>query len=407
MDALSDIDITQISSRMGEPIYVSKPFELLKSFKDNPDRFGDIKKTVYIKIKNPTLEEYLNRFEPDDEITKEDYEYRFENREYSHHLIGYIKTGFGGTYLFIDYNGVAIAYDPRKEPSHIFEESKLEEILAKIEKEAEKQAELIKKGLYKKETLDTMPFSARTGKILRNDLWHAYKNLPYSEPFAEFDEEFTIPEDKNKFLQLADTGETAEPGPRLKEMTSGIFFKALYAGYPRSGHPVKNMTPKEAYDHYADGRDEGLKKLDENDAKQFEEWLQNRNRSGHPWEILRGGNSTHVSVFILKDQQGYYFGVDGRSDGRFVESIEMYLAIKEAGYPVMIRDGQLMKEKLRGEDYIGIVPDGVIPRYCYSFFPNEDIKTFMNFYEYEDYAKRALQKVIWHEEKIPELKEGI
>ena len=39
----------------------------------------------------------------------------------------------------------------------------------------------------------------------------------------------------------------------------------------------------------------------------FEDWLENHERGGHPWEICRGGNSTHISLYVCKNDQGFYF----------------------------------------------------------------------------------------------------
>jgi len=33
---------------------------------------------------------------------------------------------------------------------------------------------------------------------------------------------------------------------------------------------------------------------------------------------------------------------------------------------------------INGADYIGIVPEGIFPRYCHSMFPREDIIDFLN-----------------------------
>lgn len=40
--------------------------------------------------------------------------------------------------------------------------------------------------------------------------------------------------------------------------------------------------------------------------------------------------------------------------------------------------GQKQRRMLTGKDYIGIVPEGIIPCYCSSMFPGEKIIDFMN-----------------------------
>ena len=107
---------------------------------------------------------------------------------------------------------------------------------------------------------------------------------------------------------------------------------------------------------------------------------------------MRGGNSTHVSLYVCEDEQGYYFIVDGRSENRFLETINCYIAIKRLGYPVQLNDRLLLKERLQGTETIGIVPKDI--------FPSGSVHNFMNLWE-EDLA--ALPYVTWQEVPVPEL----
>ncbi|MBO5306978.1 MAG: hypothetical protein J6C40_03135 [Lentisphaeria bacterium] len=160
------------------------------------------------------------------------------------------------------------------------------------------------------------------------------------------------------------------------------------------------MLPgKELYLKHADGRDEGLRDIDENSPEAFRQWLKNRNQSGHPWEVCRGGNSTHVSLFVSKTENGFYFTVDGKSWARSIESIKFYLALHRLGMPVKINKGKRLAERLLGKNKVGIVPEGVFPRYCESLFPGEEILDFINL-PYENREQLAA-KCNWH--AIPEV----
>ena len=45
---------------------------------------------------------------------------------------------------------------------------------------------------------------------------------------------------------------------------------------------------------------------------------------------MRGGNSTHVSLYVCEDEQGYYFIVDGRSENMFLSgSIHNFMNLWE------------------------------------------------------------------------------
>ena len=119
---------------------------------------------------------------------------------------------------------------------------------------------------------------------------------------------------------------------------------------------------------------------------------------GHPWEVVRGGNSTHVDLYVQQDEYGYHFRVAG--DHRRGEAIRFYLAIRQAGLPVSIRHGCLLADILRGADTIGIVPEGVIPRYCEWRFPGEQTIDFMR--PMDDELEKMQDAIAW--QPIPEVR---
>lgn len=45
---------------------------------------------------------------------------------------------------------------------------------------------------------------------------------------------------------------------------------------------------------------------------------------------------------------------------------------------MVIQEADLLKERLRGSEKIGVVPFGVHPAYCQSWFPGEHIEIFTN-----------------------------
>ncbi len=120
----------------------------------------------------------------------------------------------------------------------------------------------------------------------------------------------------------------ALPDNLLPEMTSVLFFRCCQMGYAANHYEGSDtLSPKELYRKYADMRDEGLLDIDENSPKAFAHWLKHRPGGGHPWEVCRGGNSTHVSLFVRKEDAGFYFDVAGKSWGRSIETIKFFLAI--------------------------------------------------------------------------------
>ena len=234
----------------------------------------------------------------------------------------------------------------------------------------------------------------RTGTIIRNDYWRAFPEVKenYLKNFSK--------SDYDEFIRLMD-GVKDKPSPngRLETMTSGLFFHCCALGYEANHFQGCELPPKEQYLKHADGRDEGLCGIDENSPSAFETWYNDRMRyGGHPWEVCRGGNSTHVDLYVMRDEKGYYFYTAGNAWNRSVEAAHFYLSIYRAGYPVTIRDGRAMADRFLGVDRIGIVPAGVIPNYCESYFPGEKILDFMNL-DKED-EEKILEYIIWQD--IPE-----
>jgi len=149
------------------------------------------------------------------------------------------------------------------------------------------------------------------------------------------------------------------------------------------------------YVKHADGRDDGLLKLDEDSAEAFLDWYHDqKNRGGHPWEVCRGGNSTHISLYAIQDDEGWYMSLAGSSYGRSVETIKFYLALAKQSIPISLRDSAGIVARLTEDDYIGIVPKGTIPRYCGGLFPDTKMLDFMNLPD--DDTDKVISAVEWY-----------
>lgn len=163
-----------------------------------------------------------------------------------------------------------------------------------------------------------------------------------------------------------------------KQFLSAISIIAKTSRYDESYFGL-DKTPKEQYYLHADGRDDGLGDIDPDDPGAFRSWLTDRDRrGGHPWEVARGGNSTHISLYPVLDEGGYTFLLAGSSVGRTIETVKFYLALRKAGLPVSVKDGNILANRLIGEEKMGIVPQGVPPVYCEGLFPDERIIAFVN-----------------------------
>lgn len=180
-------------------------------------------------------------------------------------------------------------------------------------------------------------------------------------------------------------------------MSANDFFRFCAMGYAANSYKGCDKTPKEQYYLHADGRDEGLRDIDADDPNAFHEWLHDRTRhGGHPWEVCRGGNSTHISLRPVDDENGYFLYLDGDAWNRTVETVKFYLALTRSGIPVFLLEASTLADRMAEKEKIGIVPEGVLPAYCESWFPDEHIIDYMNL-PYED-REKFLPFCTWYEE---------
>lgn len=116
------------------------------------------------------------------------------------------------------------------------------------------------------------------------------------------------PDEITRFANLITKQPDKAPISRLKEMAAGIFFECCRLDYQANQYEgIGKLSDKELYRKHADGRDEGLLILDEDSSIGFESWYFDKTRfGGHPWEVCRGGNSTHVSLYVMHDEEGWW-----------------------------------------------------------------------------------------------------
>ena len=247
-------------------------------------------------------------------------------------------------------------------------------LLEKITDETEK----LKKDAdaYNSYIQQNLSWTKRLGKIRRKDFWEIM-GTETIRPDLKLGNELI------EKLKKAVTRMKENQLPLLPEMTANLYFRVCEIGYDANNY-FKNKTdklsPREKYLSFADGRDAGLRDIDGDSPEAFNDWYHGGSRMGaHPWEICRGGNSTHISLYVLKKNGKWIFGLAGSSIVRVEETVRMAVALYENQIPLELQDVDEIVRMVTGKDYIGIVPDTVFPRYCHSLFPEKDrIIDFMN-----------------------------
>ena len=295
----------------------------------------------------------------------------------------------------------------------------------------EESITLLKEDKYNDLIAASLPYQFRTGVLQRLDMWEA-------EPEAKEYAYDGLPEETvAKFKELIVSGINDENKiGRIKDFTANDFFRACKIGYTSIGKDCEGYSLSELYVRYADGRDEGLTGtghglnagpgIDFDSPSAWDEWYFHREQQGgHPWEVVPGGNSTHVELYVMHESQelewklrsgkitedeyhdklekaGYYFDIAGMQ--RQFEVVSFYVALSDAKLPVVIEDAKELLARFEATDYIGIVPHHLPTRYCRSLFPDEygNIIDFTHVYRDED---AWFDKIEWLSEEPAVLNE--
>jgi len=250
----------------------------------------------------------------------------------------------------------------------------------------------IRNGTYMDFVRSNLPDEYKTGTILQSELWEIYPK-DRAELFDglssdDVDEIFHYIDEQPK--------EGYKPIGRIESVTANDFYNYCAIGYKAMGYKVEGMTPKEQYYRFADGRDEELSTIDPDSEEAFKEWLTFDGRGyGHPWEVSRGGNSTHIDFQVDFDSDGYYFYLAGAN--RANETLKFFLATSRARLPVYLYKADVFKRRMQGAEKIGVVPSNIIPKYRSGDFPGEDIISFMNL-PIEN-PERVASKCVWQDIK--------
>ncbi len=253
--------------------------------------------------------------------------------------------------------------------------------------------DMLHAGTYNEYIRENLPPQHRTGTICRRDYWNVWPQA--REQFFKDISRTDVAE----FIQLASTQVMAaeDLDGRLDSMTANEFFRFCALGYAANNYYGCEKTAKEQYYLHADGRDEGLCDVDPDSPEAFRAWYTDHtHHGGHPWEVCRGGNSTHISLYVMQDEKGYYLYLAGDAWNRTIETVKFYLALSRAGIPVYLAQAHILADRLAEKEKIGIVPDGVFPAYCQNFFPYEPIIDYMNLPD-ED-REKFLPFCTWYEE---------
>lgn len=222
-----------------------------------------------------------------------------------------------------------------------------------------------------------------------------------------------------KFVRLVENGYFLEDrNTTVDSMSASVFFeycRIAYLAGRRKGEQVDaSLTGREMYERYADGRHGGLLDIDENSPQEFADWIDGRHlrrgMGGHPWEIKRGGNTTHINLAVYRplygEKRGYRVELCGASFTRLAETVKMFMALVDASKPIAIADHEGVRNRLLAWDHIGIVPGYVsLHRANQHFHIHQKIYDVMHYRMLGRYKRRIDPFIVW--EPLPVLRPKI
>ncbi len=212
-----------------------------------------------------------------------------------------------------------------------------------------------------------------------------------------------------KFISLVDSGLFLQKENATRaSMTANDYFEycriAYHAAKEKDQIIDQTLSGLELYKKYADGRHEGLLDLDPDSEKDFADWIDHedskRSSGGHPFEIKRGGNTTHIDLLVYRsqyfDKDKFIVSIRAGATNRLREAICMCLAIHEAGLPICIEDAEGIRRRLLAQDNIGIVPHfDSLHRANQSFYDHESVDDVIYYDDLGRYKNRIKPFIIW------------
>ena len=339
---------------------------------------NDERRDLWLTVERGSIENYgdYNEYLENELVeNQEDFEMLWKE-EYPDSVKWYLfsVTHYNEEY-FIFINSKLTLYIKKDLPK--FKDSFNNQLISWIDQAVDRCVDWIKKDTvgYNQYVNQNLPYSKQTGRILRQKYW----DIDPEE--KEWILKGLTMADIDILKTITELSENEEQTIFQDKMTSGIFFDCCKMGYEANNYSYEStLKPVDLYRKFADGRDFGLIELTPDSPEAFEEWFNKREwQFGHPWEVCRGGNSTHISLYVDRQANSWRLSLAGKSRSRVAETVRFAIALYKHNISFKLWDAKEILAMISGTDYIGIVPEGITPVYCHSSFPKEDsIIDFMN-----------------------------
>jgi hypothetical protein len=275
----------------------------------------------------------------------------------------------------------------------------LPEVLAYLNQRAGEEISRIASDpyAYQAHLEEVLPPVKRFGRIRRRDYWESMGDNIHRPDLALGEE--TI----DSLTTLVNMYRGREEWASIRELTADEFFHFAAVCYDGAGFfegDDKDLTTREKYWQLSDGRHEGMLNILGDSPGEFTYWYRSGGGTAqHPWEICRGGEKPPIALHPRETDMGWRVTLKGPIPERLEEMVRMAVALHEEGIPFILRDADEILKMVRGEDYIGIVPEDIDPVWCHSYFPDEDrVVEFMNLPEGK--REEIIARMQWYPQTV-------
>lgn len=246
---------------------------------------------------------------------------------------------------------------------------------------------LFEKDIYR-EMIKFKNFKYRYGSITYENYWKCFPKS-YKSVFYEYSER-----SKNQLLYELKFCDDIEFATHFKKMTANKYYQDCMIAFKTLDRFNQILTPKENFYRNADGRVQGLDKINDDSSKEFDKrYKENENWFDHTFEISPSGSRTRISLYVEKDENGYYYYLTGNNFRTLLTMGLIFLRFLKEGIRVKFGNEDKLINILEGKEKLDVVP---IYTSMAPYFEELTVKDLRN--------KRFIASVKWSEEAIPNFK---
>lgn len=320
------------------------------------------------------LLEHLFKFQPFKECSDEIWRFYMPSPHNKRKWLHQHFTKYQNVIYWVINNDIQLEFDLKKETlkeEHSFSHSEGYDVSTLIKSCIRILKEAEKNWLdYHRKLLRTLPKKYRFGLIERKILWDIMPDIYRPDLELAAKEYKFLTEVFNQQEKFSDTLAISSPTLQTYLDYCKVAYLAIFKKC--KSYIKKQMPGLDMYKAMADGRHEGLIDIKPDSTEDLIKWYHSGRGGGHPWEICRGGNTTHIDLGILHEYDKWFIFLNGNSTGRILETARMALAFHKKKMPFRWYGFRDVRLKMEGCDNIGIIPENYSLHRANQLFDDKD-----------------------------------